>query len=75
MDTHILPGQAGVLTAAALSPGPNNLAVMSTASHHGFVGAWSVIAGIVTGGLVLLALSVVGADHMFGSDDIDSMLT
>jgi threonine/homoserine/homoserine lactone efflux protein len=65
MDLHILLGQAGVLTAAALSPGPNNLVVMSAAARHGFVGTWRLIAGIVTGGLVLLALTVVGTDLMF----------
>jgi threonine/homoserine/homoserine lactone efflux protein len=65
MDSQILLGQAGVLTAAALSPGPNNLVVMNAAVHHRFVGAWSVIAGIVAGGLALLALSVVGADFVF----------
>jgi threonine/homoserine/homoserine lactone efflux protein len=67
MDLHILLGQAGVLTAAALSPGPNNLVVMRTAAHNGFVATWNVIAGIVAGGLVLLALSVVGADFVFAA--------
>lgn len=52
-----LLGVAGFLIAGAATPGPNNLVVWHAASHRGFAGALPAMAGVVLGGLVLLALA------------------
>lgn len=51
---------AGLIFVAAITPGPNNLVVMRAAAHEGFAGALPAIAGIVAGGLAMLALVMAG---------------
>lgn len=53
------------IAVASLSPGPNNLAVMRTAAWNGWTGAMPAVAGIVSGGLVLLAIVAAGAGRAF----------
>jgi threonine/homoserine/homoserine lactone efflux protein len=49
---------------STISPGPNNLLVLRTAAMHGVAAALPGIAGIVTGGLLLLALVLAGVDQL-----------
>lgn len=65
MDALI--GIAGVITVAAITPGPNNLVVMRTAAQTGWRAALRAIAGIVLGGLVLLALAATGTAALFAA--------
>ncbi|MEO1023987.1 MAG: LysE family translocator [Pseudomonadota bacterium] len=51
---------AAVLFAAAITPGPNNLVVMSAAARGGLRGAVAPIVGIVTGTLVLVLAVQLG---------------
>ncbi|HUH89826.1 MAG TPA: LysE family translocator [Lysobacter sp.] len=60
-------GAAGLIAAAAITPGPNNLVVMRVAMHAGFIGALPAIAGILAGGLVMLLLVVAGAGVLFAA--------
>lgn len=46
----------GVLTAAAITPGPNNFIVLEAGARRGVLAAGRAIAGVVIGSLVLLAL-------------------
>jgi threonine/homoserine/homoserine lactone efflux protein len=55
---------AGFITAAAVTPGPNNLLVMRAAAG-GTAKALPAIAAIVLGSLVLLALVVAGGGTLF----------
>lgn len=55
---------AGLLLAAAITPGPNNLVVLRAAGRHGARGAASAIAGIVLGGLALFVAIAAGAGAM-----------
>jgi threonine/homoserine/homoserine lactone efflux protein len=63
---HELSAIAGLLFAAALTPGPNNLVVLREAGRDGVHGALPAIAGIVLGGLVLLCVVVAGAGQLLG---------
>jgi threonine/homoserine/homoserine lactone efflux protein len=56
---------AGLLCVAAITPGPNNLVVLRAAGHAGIRAAVPAIAGIVLGGLLLLALVAAGAGMAF----------
>ncbi|HZX71799.1 MAG TPA: LysE family translocator [Rhodanobacter sp.] len=59
---------AGVLLCvAAITPGPNNLVVLRAAGHAGLRGAMPAIAGIVCGGLLLLAVTALGAGTAFAT--------
>jgi threonine/homoserine/homoserine lactone efflux protein len=65
---HDLFAIAGLLLAAAATPGPNNLVVLHEAGRGGMRAAGAAIGGIVLGGLALLAAAVMGlggvlADH------------
>ncbi|MFC5525090.1 LysE family translocator [Rhodanobacter ginsengisoli] len=55
----------GMLWVAALTPGPNNLVVLRTASRAGLRGALPAIVGIVLGGLLLLLLTALGTTTVF----------
>ena len=57
---HSLMVAAGLITVAALSPGPNNLLVMRAAATGGIGNALPAIGAIVLGSVGLLALVVVG---------------
>lgn len=61
-------GAAGLITVAAITPGPNNLIVMRAASHSGFMGALPAIVGILTGGLAMLLLVMAGAGVVFAAE-------
>jgi threonine/homoserine/homoserine lactone efflux protein len=56
---------AGMISAAALSPGPNNLIVLQAAMRSGMLGALPAIGGVVLGGLALLGVLIAGADEVF----------
>lgn len=62
-----LLGVAGVIAAAALTPGPNNLVVLRTAARGGVRKVLPAIAGIVLGSLALLTLAVLGAVAIFAA--------
>jgi len=63
---HLLAA-AGLLFVAAITPGPNNLVVLRAAGHAGLRGALPAIVGIVCGGLLLLAVMVLGAGTAFAA--------
>lgn len=56
---------AGILFAAAITPGPNNTIVLAAAARSGLTGALPPIAGVLAGSLALLALVWAGADVLF----------
>lgn len=58
---------AGLLCVAAITPGPNNLVVLRAAGHAGIRAAVPAITGIVLGGLLLLALTALGAGAAFAA--------
>jgi threonine/homoserine/homoserine lactone efflux protein len=58
---EILAGIAALVGVGAITPGPNNLAVMSAAARFGIRGALPAIAGIVAGSLALFLLVALGA--------------
>lgn len=58
---------AGLLIVGAITPGPNNLVVWHAAARRGLVGALPAMAGIVLGGLVLLALAMSSMDALLVS--------
>jgi threonine/homoserine/homoserine lactone efflux protein len=60
-----LLGAAGLIAAATLTPGPNNLVVMRAAARGGVRGALPAIAGVVLGSLALLAVVAAGAGTLF----------
>lgn len=63
----ILIGAAGLIAAAAITPGPNNLIVLRTAAHSGFLRTLPAIAGIVAGGLAMLLLVMAGGAVVFAA--------
>ncbi len=63
-----LIGTAGIVTAAAITPGPNNFVVMRTAARSGFAGALAAVAGVVLGGLALLGIAVTGGGAVFAAE-------
>ena len=60
-----LMAAAGLVTVAALTPGSNNLVVMRAAARAGAAGALPAVAGVVLGGLALLALVAAGGGALF----------
>ncbi len=65
MSTHAFLGVAGLVTIAAVTPGPNNLIVLRAASRAGLRGALPAIAGVVFGGLGVLAVALLASDAAF----------
>lgn len=65
MTVELLVGIAALVGVGAISPGPNNFAVMSVAARSGLAGAWRAIAGVVLGSVALFALAAVGASALF----------
>jgi threonine/homoserine/homoserine lactone efflux protein len=61
--TALLP-VIGLLVAAAITPGPNNFIVLEAGARRGLLAASRVIAGVVIGSLVLLALVWAGIAAM-----------
>jgi threonine/homoserine/homoserine lactone efflux protein len=60
MDTHSLMPLAGVLVAAAITPGPNNFIVMEAGARGGLVSAGRVALGVILGSVLLLAVILAG---------------
>ena len=58
---------AGLVTIAAVTPGPNNLIVLRAASRAGVRGALPAITGVVLGGLAVLAVALVASDTAFAA--------
>lgn len=58
---------AGLLLAAAITPGPNNLVVLREAGRGGMRAAAGAIGGIVLGGLALLAVVATGAGALLST--------
>lgn len=58
---------ATLIFVAAITPGPNNLAVLKAAAERGTAGAGSAIAGVLLGSLALLALALSGAGALFAA--------
>jgi threonine/homoserine/homoserine lactone efflux protein len=56
---------AALIFVAAITPGPNNLAVLNAAANRGVAGAASAIAGVLLGSLALLALALSGLGALF----------
>lgn len=65
MDT--LQGVAAFIAIAAITPGPNNLFVLTIAAEQGWRAAAAAIAGVVTGGIALLAAINAGAGVLFAA--------
>lgn len=63
---HLL-ALAGLLGVAAITPGPNNLVVLRAAGRAGMRGALPAMAGVVLGGLLLLAVIALGAGRAFAA--------
>jgi threonine/homoserine/homoserine lactone efflux protein len=64
---HELLAPAGLLFAAAITPGPNNLLVLRESGRAGMRGAAGAIGGVVLGGLVLFALVAAGIGAMLAT--------
>lgn len=60
-------GLAAMIFVAAITPGPNNLAVLNAAAQRGAAGAGSAIAGVLIGSLTLLAVALGGAGTLFAT--------
>src|SRR5262245_4024395 len=67
MPTEVLAAVATVVGVGAITPGPNNIAVMNAAARAGVMGALPAIAGIVFGSLGLLLLVVAGAGALLAA--------
>jgi threonine/homoserine/homoserine lactone efflux protein len=63
MDVHSLLPIIGVLSAAAITPGPNNFLVMDASARGGMVAAGAVVLGVLLGSLLLLALVFLGVQQ------------
>jgi threonine/homoserine/homoserine lactone efflux protein len=58
---------AGLLCVAAITPGPNNLVILRAAGTVGMRRTLPMIAGIVLGGLLLLAVTALGTATAFAA--------
>jgi threonine/homoserine/homoserine lactone efflux protein len=65
---EILAGIAALVGVGAITPGPNNLAVMSAAARFGITGALPAIAGIVAGSLGLFLLVALGGGALLDAE-------
>jgi threonine/homoserine/homoserine lactone efflux protein len=64
MSDSFIPA-IGILFAAAITPGPNNMIVMQAGARGGVAAASAVIFGVVSGSLILLALVWLGVGAAF----------
>jgi threonine/homoserine/homoserine lactone efflux protein len=62
-----IAGVVGLVTIAAVTPGPNNFIVLRAAARVGIRGAWPAIAGVVLGGLLVLAVALTASDAAFAA--------
>lgn len=58
---------AAIIGVAMITPGPNNFIVMAAASRNGPMAMVPTMAGIISGGLVLLIVIWIGAGSAFGT--------
>jgi len=58
---------SGLLIAAAITPGPNNLIVLESAAQGGIMAAARPIIGVLTGSLALLIVTWFGLEAVSGS--------
>jgi threonine/homoserine/homoserine lactone efflux protein len=58
---------AALIFVGAITPGPNNLAVLNAAAHRGVAGAGSAILGVLLGSLALLVLALSGLGALFAA--------
>ena len=65
MTSETLIGLAGVITVAAITPGPNNFIVLAQSLRAGVAGSLPSIAAIVAGTQLLLFVIWFGADVLF----------
>lgn len=65
MTPETFIGLAGVITVAAITPGPNNFIVLAQSLRGGLSGSILSIAGIVAGTQLLLLVIWFGADALF----------
>jgi threonine/homoserine/homoserine lactone efflux protein len=65
LDT--LTSVAAFIAIAAITPGPNNLFVLTIAAEQGWRAAAAAIAGVVAGGIALLAAISAGAGALFAA--------
>lgn len=66
MDALI--GVAGIVLAAAITPGPNNFVVMDAATRHGLAGAVPAIVGVLLGSAALITVVLAGAGAAFDAE-------
>lgn len=62
-----IAGVAGLVAIAAVTPGPNNFIVLRAASRVGLRRALPAIAGVVLGGLAVLAVALAASDAAFAA--------
>ncbi len=67
MDVSMALGIAALVAVSAITPGPNNVAVMAAAARRGFLGALPAIGGIVLGSLVMVLLTTAGVGAALAS--------
>ena len=60
MSADFLPALLGFAVAASITPGPNNLLVLTTGLHHGLSRTLPLIGGITSGFLIMLLAIGIG---------------
>ena len=65
MDWSLLLGAAGVYSAAAFSPGPNNAVCAAISANHGWRGALPFALGVTAGFPVMLGVFCLGMGTVF----------
>lgn len=65
MDTTIIPAVAGFAIVATITPGPNNIMVMTSGANFGFRLTTPHLLGIVVGFLLMIVLAGVGLMALF----------
>lgn len=58
---------AGLVTIAAVTPGPNNFIVLRAAARGGVRGALPALAGVMLGGLTVLGVALVASQAVFAA--------
>lgn len=65
MNLETILAVAGLITVAAITPGPNNFIVLERSLRGGFLAGLPAIAGVIVGTQLLLLLIWLGADALF----------
>src|SRR5438876_11589521 len=61
---NVLPGVSGLIFVSAVTPGPNNIAVLRIAGEQGLKATAAAILGVVSGSLALLIVTQAGLDFV-----------